>query len=42
MNVHVYILILRQNIGIGNWGALIALFEAMGTKGSPMPAFNNH
>lgn len=39
---HIYFAIERQNIGTGNWSALVALFEAMGTADSPMPAFNNH
>lgn len=41
-NWHGYFVIERQNIGITNWNALIALFEAMGTAGSRMPAHNNH
>lgn len=39
---HIYFVVERQNIGIGNWNALIELFEAMGTKGSSMPASNLH
>lgn len=42
MDIHTYFVVERLNIGIGNWDALIALFEAMGTDDSPMPAYNNH
>lgn len=41
-NAHIYFVAERQSISIGNWSALITLFEAMGTNDSPMPAFNNH
>lgn len=39
---HGYIVIERLNIGIGNWQALVALFENMGTHDSTMPAENTH
>ena len=39
---HGYIVIERLNIGIGNWGALVTLFEQMGTHSSTMPAENTH
>lgn len=42
MDWHGYFVVERLNIGISNWNVLIALFEVMGTEGSPMPAFNTH
>lgn len=42
MDIHTYFVVERLNIGVGNWNALIALFEVMGTDGSSMPAYNNH
>lgn len=41
-NWHGYFVVERQNIGAGNWVALRALFEEMGTLDSTFPAFNNH
>jgi len=37
-----YFAVIRKNVGIGNWSALIALFEAMGQHDSPFPMNNNH
>ena len=37
-----YLVVERQNIGPGNWAALRALFENMGTAGSKYPVWNNH
>lgn len=39
---HGYFLVERHTVGAGNWAALLALFEAMGTTDSPYPAHNNH
>lgn len=39
---HGYFAVERGTIGAGNWSALQALFEAMGTSGSPFPCYNNH
>jgi hypothetical protein len=39
---HGYYVSERLNISEANWDALIALFDAMGTSGSPFPAYNNH
>ncbi len=42
MDAHVYLVVERQNIGAGNWGELIWIFETMGTVDSKFPAWNNH
>lgn len=39
---HGYIVVERGQIGSGNWQALIALFEAMGTHNSQFPCHNTH
>lgn len=41
-NIHTYFSVERQNISVGNWAALQALFEGMGTQGSRFPMYNNH
>jgi hypothetical protein len=41
-DIHTYIVVERATIGSGNWVALRALFEAMGTHDSAFPAHNNH
>lgn len=41
-NWHGYFVVERQTLGDSNWAALKAVFEAMGTAGSPFPAYNNH
>ena len=37
-----YFVVERLNIGVGNWDALRALFEDMGTHDATLPAYNNH
>jgi len=39
---HGYFLVERLNIGAGNWAALVALYEAMGSHGTDFPAHNTH
>lgn len=39
---HGYFVVERETISAGNWDALRALFEAMGTLDSNFPAYNNH
>jgi hypothetical protein len=41
-NWHGYFVVERGTIGSGNWAALQAVYEAMGTHDSTMPAENNH
>lgn len=42
MDIHTYFVVERLNIGIGNWSALVSLFDAMGTHDSTLPAHNTH
>jgi len=39
---HGYFVVERNTVGIGNWQALLLLFDQMGTKESIYPAYNNH
>lgn len=41
-NWHGYFVVERGTISAGNWSALRALYETMGTSGSAFPMWNNH
>lgn len=40
--IHCYFVTERGTVSAGNWASLLALFDAMGTQGSPFPMYNNH